>query len=160
MDVQKKMTVDMLHGSMAGPMVIFALPLALMFHAALILLGQFVGTDALAAVGNNAPIISLLVNLFIGISLGANVVIARFIGAHDLKETIRAVHTSFLLALLLGIFVAVLGELIARPMLELLAVPDSVMPAAELYLRIYFLGMPAIGLYNFESAIYRSRGNT
>ena len=167
MDVQKKMTVDMLHGSMAGPMVIFALPLALtgvlqqLFNTAdTLVLGQFVGTDALAAVGNNAPIISLLVNLFIGISLGANVVIARFIGAHDLKETIRAVHTSFLLALLLGIFVAVLGELIARPMLELLAVPDSVMPAAELYLRIYFLGMPAIGLYNFESAIYRSRGNT
>ena len=167
MDVQKKMTVDMLHGSMAGPMVIFALPLALtgvlqqLFNTAdTLVLGQFVGTDALAAVGNNAPIISLLVNLFIGISLGANVVIARFIGAHDLKETIRAVHASFLLALLLGIFVAVLGELIARPMLELLAVPDSVMPAAELYLRIYFLGMPAIGLYNFESAIYRSRGNT
>ena len=106
MDVQKKMTVDMLHGSMAGPMVIFALPLAL------------------------TGVLQQLFNLFIGISLGANVVIARFIGAHDLKETIRAVHTSFLLALLLGIFVAVLGELIARPMLELLAVPDSVMPAA------------------------------
>ena len=167
MDVQKKMTVDMLHGSMAGPMVIFALPLALtgvlqqLFNTAdTLVLGQFVGTDALAAVGNNAPIISLLVNLFIGISLGANVVIARFIGAHDLKETIRAVHTSFLLALLLGIFVAVLGELIARPMLELLAVPDSVMPAAELYLRIYFLGLPVMALYNFSAAALRALGNT
>lgn len=167
MDLQKKMKIDMLHGPMAGPMIIFALPLALtgvlqqLFNTAdVLVLGQFVGTDALAAVGNNSPIIGLLVNLFMGVSLGANVVIARFIGAHDLKETIRAVHTSFLLALLLGIFVAVIGELMARPMLEALSVPASVMPLAELYLRIYFLGMPAIGLYNFEAAIYRSRGNT
>ena len=163
----KHLQIDMLHGPIIGPMILFALPLAMtgvlqqLFNTAdVLVLGQFVSTEALAAVGNNSPIIGLLVNLFMGVSLGANVVIARFIGAHDLKETIRAVHTSFLLALIFGVLVAVIGELMARPMLEALSVPDAVMPLAETYLRIYFLGMPAIGLYNFESAIYRSRGNT
>lgn len=163
----KRLQIDMLHGPIIGPMILFALPLAMtgvlqqLFNTAdVLVLGQFVSTEALAAVGNNSPIIGLLVNLFMGVSLGANVVIARFIGAHDLKETIRAVHTSFLLALIFGVLVAVIGELMARPMLEALSVPTSVMPLAETYLRIYFLGMPAIGLYNFESAIYRSRGNT
>ncbi|TYZ27194.1 MATE family efflux transporter [Selenomonas caprae] len=157
----------MLHGPIAGPMFLFALPLALtgilqqLFNTAdVLVLGQYVGTNALAAVGNNSPIIGLLVNLFMGVSLGANVVIARFIGAHNLKETTRAVHTSFLLALILGFAVAVAGELMAEPMLRALAVPDEVMEPAALYLRIYLLGMPAIGLYNFESAIYRSRGDT
>lgn len=160
-------TIDMLHGPIAGPMFLFALPLALtgilqqLFNTAdVLVLGQYVGTNALAAVGNNSPIIGLLVNLFMGVSLGANVVIARFIGAHNLKETTRAVHTSFLLALILGFAVAVAGELMAEPMLRALAVPDEVMEPAALYLRIYLLGMPAIGLYNFESAIYRSRGDT
>lgn len=160
-------TIDMLHGPIAGPMFLFALPLALtgilqqLFNTAdVLVLGQYVGTNALAAVGNNSPIIGLLVNLFMGVSLGANVVIARFIGAHNLKETTRAVHTSFLLALIFGLAVAAVGELMAEPMLRALAVPDEVMEPAALYLRIYLLGMPAIGLYNFESAIYRSRGDT
>ena len=151
----KHLQIDMLHGPIIGPMILFALPLAMtgvlqqLFNTAdVLVLGQFVSTEALAAVGNNSPIIGLLVNLFMGVSLGANVVIARFIGAHDLKETIRAVHTSFLLALIFGVLVAVIGELMARPMLEALSVPTSVMPLAETYLRIYFLGMPAIGLYN------------
>ena len=160
-------TIDMLHGPIAGPMFLFALPLALtgilqqLFNTAdVLVLGQYVGTNALAAVGNNSPIIGLLVNLFMGVSLGANVVIARFIGAHNLKETTRAVHTSFLLALIFGLAVAAVGELMAEPMLRALAVPNEVMEPAALYLRIYLLGMPAIGLYNFESAIYRSRGDT
>lgn len=157
----------MLHGPLVKPMVLFALPLALtgilqqLFNTAdVLVLGQFVGTTALAAVGNNSPIIGLLVNLFMGVSLGANVVIARFIGAHNLKETTQAVHTSFLLALILGVAMAVLGELMAAPMLQALGVPAEVMPSAELYLRVYLLGMPAMGLYNFESAIFRSRGDT
>lgn len=98
----KHLQIDMLHGPIIGPMILFALPLAMtgvlqqLFNTAdVLVLGQFVSTEALAAVGNNSPIIGLLVNLFMGVSLGANVVIARFIGAHDLKETIRAVHTSF-----------------------------------------------------------------
>lgn len=100
MDFKKRMTIDMLRGPLAGPMILFALPLALtgvlqqLFNTAdVLVLGQFVGTEALAAVGNNSPVIGLLVNLFMGVSLGANVVIARFIGAHNLKETTRAVHT-------------------------------------------------------------------
>lgn len=165
--MKEKKTIDMLHGPLAKPMVLFALPLALtgilqqLFNTAdVLVLGKFVGTTALAAVGNNSPIIGLLVNLFMGVSLGANVVIARFIGAHNLKETTQAVHTSFLLALILGVLMAIVGELMAAPMLQALGVPDAVMPSAELYLRVYLLGMPAIGLYNFESAIFRSRGDT
>ena len=123
-------TIDMLHGPIAGPMFLFALPLALtgilqqLFNTAdVLVLGQYVGTNALAAVGNNSPIIGLLVNLFMGVSLGANVVIARFIGAHNLKETTRAVHTSFLLALIFGLAVAAVGELMAEPMLRALPSP-------------------------------------
>lgn len=159
-------TIDMLHGPLAGPLFAFTLPLALtgilqqLFNTADVLtLGHFVSTEALAAVGNNSPVIGLLVNLFIGVSLGANVVIARCIGARDFRRTTQAVHTSFLLALIFGVLVALLGEAIAVPMLEWLAVPDTVMPSAELYLRVYLLGLPAIGLYNFESAIFRSRGD-
>ena len=165
--MREKHTIDMLHGPLVKPMVLFALPLALtgilqqLFNTAdVLVLGQFVGTTALAAVGNNSPIIGLLVNLFMGVSLGANVVIARFIGAHNLKETTQAVHTSFLLALILGVAMTVLGELMAAPMLQALGVPSEVMASAELYLRVYLLGLPAMGLYNFESAIFRSRGDT
>jgi len=159
--------IDMLHGPLLGPLTKFALPLALtavlqqLFNTAdVFILGQYVGSNAIAAVGNNLPIISLFVTLFVGISLGANVSIARFIGGHRLKETMEAVHTAFLLALILGVVLTVVGELTARWMLVALDVPGQVMGSAELYLRIYMLGMPAIGLYNFESAIFRSRGNT
>lgn len=166
-EMKENHTIDMLHGPLARPMILFALPLALtgilqqLFNTAdVFVLGQFEGTAALAAVGNNSPVIGLLVNLFMGVSLGANVVIARFIGAHDFKETTQAVHTSFLLALIFGLLVAAAGEALAEPMLRALSVPDEVLPLAELYLRIYLLGMPAIGLYNFEAAIFRSRGDT
>lgn len=159
--------IDMLHGPLLGPLTAFALPLAFtavlqqLFNTAdVFILGQYVGSNAIAAVGNNLPIISLFVTLFVGVSLGANVVIARCIGGHRLKETMDAVHTAFLLALLLGVVLTVIGELSARWMLMALDVPEEVMDSAELYLRIYMLGMPAIGLYNFESAIFRSRGNT
>lgn len=165
--MKEKNTIDMLHGPLARPILLFSLPLAMtgilqqLFNTAdVLVLGQFVGTEALAAVGNNSPVIGLFVNLFIGVSLGANVVIARFIGARNFKETTQAVHTSFLLALIFGLLLAVIGEAAAEPMLRALSVPEEVLPFAELYLRIYLLGMPAIGLYNFESAIFRSRGDT
>ena len=157
----------MLEGSLWDKIIVFALPIALtgileqMFNAAdVAVLGRFVGTEAMAAVGNNVPIVGLIVTLFLGLSLGANVVIAQYIGARRLKEASRAVHTSLALSLLAGISVTLLGELFAAPLLSLLDVPDAVMPLAELYLRVFLLGMPFMSVYNFASAILRSHGDT
>ena len=157
----------MLEGSLWDKIVVFALPIALtgileqMFNAAdVAVLGRFVGTEAMAAVGNNVPIVGLIVSLFLGLSLGANVTIAQYIGAHRLKEASRAVHTSLALSILAGIGVTLLGELFAAPLLSLLDVPDAVMPLAELYLRVFLLGMPFMSVYNFASAILRSHGDT
>lgn len=163
----KATELDMTHGSLWDKIVKFALPLALtvflqqLYNAAdVAVVGRFVGTEAMAAVGTNVSIIGLLVNLFMGISLGANVMVARFIGARDMEKAGSAVHTAFLLALAVGLGLMVLGELLAGPVLTALAVPESVMPLAEMYLRVFLLGMPFMGLYNFQAAIFRSRGDT
>lgn len=159
--------IDMLHGPLIRPMIYFMIPLAFtsvmqqLFNTAdVLVLGRFVGTTALAAVGNNSPVIGVLVSLFIGISLGANVIIARHIGAGDFARTTRAVHTAFLIAIALGALLLAVGETLAVPILEALGVPPEVMADAELYLRVYLIGIPAMSLYNFESAIFRSRGDT
>ena len=157
----------MLEGSLWDKIIVFALPIALtgileqMFNAAdIAVLGRFVGTEAMAAVGNNVPIVGLIVSLFLGLSLGANVVIAQYIGARRRKEASRALHTALVLSLLAGVFVTLTGELFAAPLLALLDVPAAVMPMSELYLRIFLLGMPFMSLYNFASAILRSHGDT
>ncbi|WP_418523831.1 MATE family efflux transporter, partial [Ruminococcus sp.] len=113
-----------------------------------------------AAVGANSPIIGLILNLFIGIALGANVVIANAVGRDDKQTVQKAVHTSMVVSVIGGVLVAIIGELIAEPLLTVLNVPDDVLELALLYLRIYFLGMPVILLYNFEAAIFRSIGET
>ena len=163
----KRREIDMLHGSLVDKLLLFSLPLALtgilqqLFNAAdVAVVGRFSSSEAMAAVGSNAPVIGLLVNLFIGVSLGANVVISRCTGQRDAKAVSRAVHTSILVALFSGLLVALLGELIARPLLTAMSVPDSVFPMALAYLRIYLAGMPVILLYNYESAIFRSQGDT
>ncbi len=163
----KNNELDMLNGSIWDKIIIFALPLAFtavlqqLFNAAdVAVLGQFVGKNAIAAVGNNISLIGLLVNLFLGLSLGANVVIAQNIGAKRLHVAHAAVSTAFIIALIVGLVITVIGELLTEPVLEYMDVPSSVWAMAETYLRIYLLGMPAIGLYNFESAIFRSRGDT
>lgn len=165
-----KRELDMLHGAIWNKIPLFALPVAAtaileqLFNASdIAIVGNFTGaqrTAAVAAVGANSPIISLLVNLFVGIALGANVVIAHAIGQGDKNTVKKAVHTSILVSLLGGVLVAALGELAAAPLLHLLQVPDDVFPLALLYLRIYLLGMPVILLYNFEAAIFRSVGET
>lgn len=163
----KAMSLDMTHGSLWDKIIIFALPLAFttflqqLYNAAdVAVVGRFVGTEAMAAVGTNVAIIGLLVNLFMGVSLGANVMIARYIGSREEDKASVAVHTAFLLALLVGIGMMLIGQLLARPVLELLEVPDSVMDMAEAYLRVFLYGMPFMGLYNFQSAVFRSRGDT
>ena len=162
--------MDLLHGSLWDKILLFALPVAAtaileqLFNASdVAVVGNFTGTGktaAVAAVGANSPIIGLIVNLFIGIALGANVVIANAIGMGDKEAVKKAVHTSIVMAFFGGITVTVLGELIAAPLLALLQVPADVFPLALLYLRIYLLGMPVILLYNFEAAIFRSVGET
>lgn len=156
----------MLEGSLTKPLFQFAIPVALigilqqMFNTAdIMVLGRYVGTEALAAVGNNAPVIGVMVNLFLGISLGANVLIARRLGGRQLKEASGAVHTTVLMALLTGLFILVAGEILAGPLMVWMGVPEEVRAASEFYLRIYLLGMPGMTLYDFLSAIYRSHGN-
>lgn len=160
----------MLHGPLWNKILLFALPVAAtaileqLFNASdIAVVGNFAGaesTAAVAAVGANSSLISFIVNLFIGIALGANVVIANAIGRGDDKEVHHAVHTAIVLALAGGIVTTVAGELIASPLLQLLQVPEDVLPLAVLYLRIYLVGMPVILLYNFEAAIFRSVGET
>ena len=167
---RKRKRLDMLHGSIWNKLPLFAFPVAAtaileqLFNASdIAVVGNFTGagkTIAVAAVGANSSIISLLVNLFVGIALGANVVIANAIGRRDKETVTKAVHTSIIVALLAGIGVSIAGELAAKPLLASLQVPDDVFQEALLYLRIYLLGMPVILLYNFEAAIFRSTGDT
>ena len=159
--------MDMLHGSLWDKLILFAAPVALtaileqLFNAAdVAILGQYLGKDAMAAVGNSVPIVGLIVAFYLGISLGSNVIIARAIGARDFDEASSAVHSSVALAILAGILILLLGEALALPMLRALSVPEEVMPMAESYLRVFLLGMPFMSIYNFAAAILRSRGDT
>lgn len=166
----KTSKIDMLQGPLWNKIPLFALPVAAtaileqLFNAAdLAVIGNFASGDktaAVAAIGANSPVTGLLLMLFLGISLGANVVIANAIGRNDEKTVHHTVHTSIVIALGGGLLVMGIGQLIAAPLLDMLHVPDDVFPLALLYLRIYLLGLPAIFLYNFESAIFRSIGNT
>ena len=160
----------MTEGPLGGKIIRYAVPLAAtgilqqLFNAAdLAVVGQLpgdYGKAAMAAVGGNAPVIGLLVNLFVGIALGSNVVIAKAIGQKDWKTATKAVHTSIVFAVLGGIVMSLFGEWYSGIVVKLLDVPADVYDMAVLYLRIYFLGMPVILLYNFESAIFRACGNT
>lgn len=161
---------DMLRGPIWDKIPRFALPIAAtailgqLFNAAdIAVVGNFTGdlrTASVAAVSATSAIIGLVINLFIGISLGANVTIAYAVGQRDEQAVSRAVHTAIVLAVLGGLLAATVGELIAAPLLEALRTPDEVFPLALLYLRIYFAGLPVIMLYNFEAAIFRSVGET
>ena len=164
---KKTNELDMLHGPLAGKLIHFALPLAAssilqqLFNAAdIAVVGRFASSQAMAAVGSNASVISLLISLFVGLSVGANVLIANLIGA-DMRERIsNAVHTVIALALVSGLFLLAVGVLLAPVILRLMGAPENVLNLAVLYLRIYFLGMPAIMVYNFGSAILRSKGDS
>ena len=169
-NTEKRPKLDMLNGSIWNKIPQYALPVAAtgileqLFNASdIAVVGNFTGaekTAAVAAVGANSPIIGLIVNLFIGIALGANVVIANAVGRKDKKQIHDAVHTSIVAALLGGVLLAILGELLVSTILQQLNVPAEVFPLALRYMRIYLIGMPAILLYNFESAVFRSVGET
>lgn len=159
--------VDMLNGPMTGKILLFALPVAAssilqqLFNAVdVIVVGRFVSSEALAAVGANSTVISLFLNLFIGITLGANAVIAGHIGMRDGRRVRIGVGTSAAMAVYIGLFLLVVGQLVARPLLVAMGTPDNIMGQALLYLRIYFLGTPFIMIFNFGAAVLRSRGDT
>lgn len=159
--------VDMLHGPMLFKILMFSLPLALssilqlLFNAAdTIVVGQFAGSQALAAVGSNGALINLIVNVFMGLSIGSNVVVARYRGRGDENGINKAVHTSILISILSGIFLAIVGFFLAPELLKLMSTPADVIQLSSLYLKIYFLGMPFLMVYNFGAAILRSIGDT
>ena len=165
--MKKAYSIDMTHGPLLGKMLRFAFPLMissvlqLLFNAAdVIVVGRFAGSNALAAVGSTGALINLLVNLFIGLSVGTNVIVARYVGANDWKDAHEAVHTSVLLSLLGGSFLVLVGLLLAKPLLTLMGTPNEVLDLAAVYMRIFFCGMPLNMLYNFGSAILRSTGDT
>ena len=164
---EKSYSIDMCTGVIWKKMLLFALPLMcssvlqLLFNAAdIVVVGRFAGDNSLAAVGSNASLINLLTNLFIGLSVGANVVAAKFFGSRDEQNLSRTVHTAMLLSLVSGALLAVVGAVGARQILIWMQSPENVLPLATLYLRIYFLGMPATMIYNFGSALLRSIGDT
>lgn len=167
MAVMNSKKMDMTQGSLWDKILIFAIPLAAssilqqLFNSVdTAVVGRFASSQALAAVGSNSSLISLMINLFIGISLGSNVVIAHYIGQKSEDNIHAAVHTAILVAIISGFFVMILGQFIARPVLLLMGTPEDVIELAVLYLRIYLIGMPFIMLYDFGSSILRSMGDS
>lgn len=160
-------SMDMTSGSLGDKILKYTIPLALtgmlqqLFNAAdVAVVGRFAGKAAMAAVGSNASVTSLLVNLFVGISLGANVVIAKSIGEKNTEKIEKTVHTSLIVALIGGLMIMAIGEVLAPTIVQALGVPEEVAGLSVKYLRIYLTGMPVILMYNFEAAIFRSCGNT
>lgn len=163
----KRYEIDMCAGPIAPKLLTFALPLMasgilqLLFNAAdVVVVGQFAGDAALAAVTSTTSLINLLVNLFIGLSIGTNVTVAHALGSGDRRRAGRAVHTSILISVISGVVLGLFGIAAAPTLLRLMSSPANVIHLSALYLRIYFLGMPAVMAYNFGSAILRAGGDT
>lgn len=164
---KKSYTMDMCSGPLLGKILRFAFPLMLsgilqlLFNAAdIVVVGRFSGSDALAAVGSTGALINLLVNVFVGLSIGTNVLVARYIGAQDARNISETVHTSILLSLVFGGILIFVGLFLSKPLLLLMGSPIEVIDQAALYMRIYFAGMPFNMLYNFGSAVLRALGDT
>ncbi len=164
---EKEQTIDMLHGPLAGKIIKFTIPimlsgiLQLLFNAAdIIVVGRFAGSNALAAVGSNSALINLLVNLLVGLSIGSAVAVAFYYGASELNQVKDTIHTSVALSITGGFVSGTLGFVFSPILLELMDTPENIIGQATLYLKIYFLGIPAMSVYNFGSAIMRSLGDT
>lgn len=165
--MSKSNEIDMLHGPLLMKILIFALPLAAssimqqLFNSVdVAVVGHFASSQALAAVGSNTPVISLMINLFLGVSMGANVVISNHIGQNDTKRIKQAVNTAGMVAVIGGILLMFIGLTCAKPILTIMGTPSNVLPMAVTYLRIFFLGVPFFIIFDFGSAILRSMGDT
>lgn len=159
--------MDMCSGPIFIKIVVFAIPLILsgilqlLFNAAdIIVVGRFAGSESLAAVGSTSSLINLLINVFIGLSVGANVLVARYFGAHQQRDLEETVHTAMVMAAAGGVILIAVGVLLADPLLGLMGTPDDVLPLAALYMKIFFAGMPVNLIYNFGSAVLRAVGDT
>lgn len=162
-----KNEIDMLHGPLFMKIIMFTLPLAAssvlqqLFNSVdVAVVGHFASSQALAAVGSNSPVISLLINLFMGVSMGANVIISNHIGQNDHRSIKAAINTVGAIAVISGVFLMFLGVLVARPILTAMDTPADVLDLAVTYLRIYFLGVPFFMIFDFGAAILRSMGDT
>ena len=163
----KNYEMNMCEGPLVWKMIIFTFPLMcsgilqLLFNAAdTIVVGRFAGKEALAAVGSTSSLINLLVNMFMGLSVGANILISRYYGAKKDEDISETVHTSITLAALAGVVLAVVGNIFAKPLLVLMGSPEDVVDLAALYVKIYFAGMPMTLVYNYGAAILRAVGDT
>jgi len=164
---KKTYEIDMCNGPLLPKILLFSIPLMLsgilqlLFNAAdMIVAGQFAGEVALGAVGATSSLINLLINVFVGLSVGTNVLVAHYYGAGIKKELHETVHTSIMLSLISGVFLAIIGIVLANPLLQLMGTPEDILPHAVLYMQIYFAGVPGMLLYNFGSAILRAVGDT
>ena len=162
-----KNQLDMTRGPVFKELIIFSVPmilsgvLQLLFNAAdVIVVGRFAGDNSLAAVGSTSSFINLMLNLFIGLSIGSSVVSANYFGAGKIRELQNTVHTSMLLSVYSGIGLTILGIVFARPILLMMQAPREVLVLAVLYLRIYFAGISATVIFNFGSALLRAKGDT
>ena len=167
MNFKSKHQINMCSGSIFGKMIVFAIPLMLtgilqlFYNAAdIIIVGRYSGKEALSAVGATGAIINLLINVFLGLSIGTSVTVSRFFGSSDYDGIEETVHTSISIAAIAGVCVGIGGFLLAKPLLSLMDTPFDVIDGATLYMRIYFIGMPFNMLYNFGSAILRAVGDT
>ena len=165
--MKKSYEIDMTKGIIFPKILSFSLPLMLtgmlqlLFNSAdVVVVGRFVGAKSMAAVGSTGTVVYLLVNLFLGLAMGVNVCIAQSIGAGKTKDAEEVLSTAFCAAILSGIFVFFLGNLVIRPLLTLIAIPEDVFPEAEIYLRYYFFGVPLLILYDFLAAVFRAVGDT
>lgn len=163
----KNYEMDMCNGPLLKKILMFSMPLMassilqLLFNAAdMIVAGRFAGSNALGAVGATSSLINLLVNVFLGLSVGANVAIANFYGAGKPKEVSDTVHTTVALALICGVILIFIGQFASGPILRLMGTPEEILPHSVEYMRIYFAGMPMMLLYNFGAAILRAVGDT
>ena len=164
---KNKYEIDLCNGTLMDKLIVFAVPLMisgvlqLMFNAVdIIVVGQYSGSQSLAAVGSTTALINIFTNLFIGISMGVNVLAARFYAAGQDQQMSETVHTAILVALISGVIMTFVGVGMARWALEVMATPDDVIDLSTLYMRIYFLGMPFFMLYNYGAAILRAVGDT
>lgn len=164
---KKSYEMDMTKGSLLKKIIIFAIPLTLtsmlqlLYNAAdIVVVGKFAGDASLAAVGSTTSLINLIVNTFMGLSMGTGVIVAQAIGAHNKERLSKTVHTSVLLSVILGFVVGVIGFVLCRPILVLMGSPEDVIDKATLYMRVYFCGMPGFMVYNFGASILRSAGDT
>ena len=164
---KNKYQIDMCRGPLFSKIVVFSVPLMLsgilqlLFNAAdLVVIGRYAPHEAMAAVGATASLTQLIVTVFMGLSVGTNVLVANYYGAKNRKNISRTVHTAILLSLAGGAVLAIAGIVLARPMLTLMGTPENVLAKACVYMWIYFAGMPCIMLYNFGSAVLRAVGDT